>query len=85
MKQGRQMSLDCLSLLEEFIIGQIIVVCKGAERRALPLYFYKVIHRLIHRLCRGAGVIHRLWKTDAGVLNLTAYIHILPRKKYTLK
>jgi hypothetical protein len=71
--------------LEEFIIGQIIVVCKGARSGARPCFFYKVIHRLIHRLCRGVGVIHRLWKTDAGVLNLTAYTYILPRKKYTLK
>jgi hypothetical protein len=64
----------------------IIDVCvKGAEIGALPLSFYKVIHNLIHRVCRGVGVIHRLWKTDAGVLNLTAYIHILPHKKYTLK
>ena len=53
------------------IIGDLIRV-RGARSRALPLFLNKVIHRVIHRLCRGWGVIHRRRKRDPRVLSLTA-------------
>jgi hypothetical protein len=59
MKQGRQTALDCLSLLEEFIIGQIIVVCKGARSGARPCFFIKVIHKVIHRLWTVGNAVGR--------------------------
>jgi hypothetical protein len=71
-------------LKRDLFIGDSIRV-RGARSRALPLILNKVIHRLIHRVWRGWGVIHRGKKSDAGVLSLTAGTYILPKKKYTLK
>lgn len=58
---------------------------RDAEGTARPYFPNKVIHRVIHRLCRGVGVIHRLAESDAGVLNYTVGTYILPQKKFTLK
>ena len=85
MKEGRQLTGICLSLLEEFIIGQIIVVCKGADTGALPFTLHNNLSTGCCSYPQGVGVIHRLWKTDAGVLRTTAGTYILPNKKYTLK
>ena len=75
----------CLSLSEEFIIGQIRVICRSAERRASHLFFYKVIHRVIHRLWTVGNAVGRGAKGHPQVLNTTADIHILPQKKFALK
>jgi hypothetical protein len=71
-------------LKRDLFIGDSIRV-RGARSRALPLILNKVIHRLIHRLCKGWGVIHRGRKRHPRVLSLTAGTYILPKKKYTLK
>jgi hypothetical protein len=79
------MALECLSLWEEFIIGQNRLMCRPAEDRALPLSFYKVIHRVIHRLCRGVGGYPQPAKPFPQVLSSDTTTYILPNKKYTLK
>ena len=69
---GRQIALECLRVESRFINGQISYVCLGAERGALPLFYNKVIHRLIHRLCRGQGLTSLVINGHPRVLSMTA-------------
>ena len=64
---------------------QISVMCKGAEGRARPLFFYKLIHRVIHRLWTVGNAVGRGAKRDPRVLSSTAGTYILPQKKFALK
>jgi hypothetical protein len=61
-----------------------MVICIPAESRALPFTLHNTYPQGYQVIHRGVGVIHSLWKTDAGVLRTTAALHILPHKKYTV-
>jgi hypothetical protein len=85
MQQGGQIGLECLTVEEMFIIGQMIRECIPAESRAVPLCCNKVIHRVIHRLWTVGNAVGRVGKRDPQVLNTTAGTYILPQKKFALK
>ena len=69
---GRQIALECLTVEERFIIGQMIRECIPAESGAVPLFCNKVIHRVIHSLWTVGNAVGRVGKRDPRVLRTTA-------------
>ena len=52
---GGQLGRICLPIQRGLLMGERLIDSIPARTRALPLFCNKVIHRLIHRLCRGQG------------------------------
>jgi hypothetical protein len=82
---GRQTRLECLTVEARFINGQMFIECLPAESRARPFTLHNVRTRGLTSYPQGVGMTILVMTGHPQVLSLTAGIHILPHKKYTLK
>ena len=72
MQQGGQIGLECLTVEEMFIIGQMIRECVGAESGAVPLTLHNNLSTGLTSYPQGVGVCITCGKPFPQVLRTTA-------------